>query len=169
MFSRLALGTTLALALVGCGAKPLVHAVTPMAAHLGARAIAWPPANMTATVETISGGHAETDGGYAVDVPAAQARYALPNGVAYANGKLYVSDARNNVITTIADREGQLFASSFVGSPHPDHDQDGTGAQALFTDPQDLEAGPDGNLYLVEYHSDMVRAISPAGVTSPLK
>lgn len=165
---HLALGLALSASLLAaCGKAPLV-ANALSASHLAARGLAWPPASMTASVETIAGGHSHADGGYVVDVPAAQARYNLPNGIAYANGRVYVSDARNNVITTLADRGGALFASSFVGTPNPPQDQDGTGAQATFTDPQDITATADGTLVLVEYHSDRVRAISPSGTSTTL-
>lgn len=153
-----ALALTLVMgAIAGCGAKPL-SATLAAGGHLGAKA-----AGLVATVETISGGHSPADAGYAVNVPAAQARYQLPNGLTYANGRLYVSDARNNVVTMLADQGGQLFASSFVGNPAVKQDQDGQGAQATFADPQDVATGPEGNLYLVEYHSDAVRSISPDG------
>ena len=155
--SRLAVGLAAA-CLVGCGKVPMAQA-PDVALRLAAHALG------PATVATISGGHAHADGGYVVDVPAAQARYSLPNGIAYAQGRVYVSDARNNVVTVLADRAGTLFASSFAGAPNPAQDQDGTGAKALFMDPQDLAAGPGGTLFLVEYHTDCIRSLSPQAVS----
>jgi hypothetical protein len=155
----LAMGLTLGmLNVAGCGVAPLMHVSAP-SDHVAAKSVSWPPTSWVATVETISGGHSPADGGNVVNVPAAQARYSLPNGLTFANHRLYVSDARNNVVTVLANQNGALFASEFAGSANPAHDQDGTGKQAQFIDPQDITAASDGTLYLVEYHGASIRSI----------
>src|ERR1035437_7534066 len=117
---RLNIGKSLALSLgvsllSSCGVAPLAHFAAPNT-HIGAKSTSWPPVSLTATVETISGGHSHADVGNVANVPAAQARYNLPNGIAFFNDLLYVSDARNNVITVLSNQNGTLFASEFAGS-----------------------------------------------------
>jgi hypothetical protein len=40
-------------------------------------------------------------------------------------------------------------------------DMDGPGAQALFNNPVNVEYGPNGMVYVVDYHNDKLRAIAP--------
>jgi len=150
------------LLLASCGQTPLGRAAASASGAAQAqRAKSWPPANPTATVETISGGHDESSAGFVVNVPAAEARYRLPNGITFADHTLYVSHARNNVITAISREARGLFAREFAGDPMASGDQDGVGRDARFTDPQDLATMPDGSLALVEYHGHSVRALKP--------
>jgi hypothetical protein len=106
-------------------------------------------------VTTLAGGTS----GFADGIGAA-ARFNRPQGVAVdAGGNVFVSDTENNAIRRITP-EGQV--STFAGSGEPGS-ANGQGTAARIYWPRSLSFGPNGNLYVADTGSNLVRVITPQG------
>lgn len=85
------------------------------------------------------------------------ARFNTPSGVAIgSDGTVYVADTLNNCIRLIAP-DGNV--STFAGSADRAGYRDGPVAQALFCEPNDLEIGSDGALYITDKGNQRIRKI----------
>jgi hypothetical protein len=101
------------------------------------------------------------DGGYA-DGPAKTARFDRPSGIAVGpNGTLYVADAGNHCIRSIA---GGAVAT-YAGSASAAGTDDGPRASARFQDPRGLAIDFDGTLYVADRGVGL-RKITPDGTVS---
>lgn len=102
------------------------------------------------------------------------AQFDQPTGIAVdENGNVFVADTFNQAIrritpdghvTTLAGnskRTGSL-TSGITGST------DGTGAAALFTNPQGVAVDPTDNVYVADTDNNTIRRISPSGVVTTL-
>jgi DNA-binding beta-propeller fold protein YncE len=79
-------------------------------------------------------------------------------GILYHEGKLYVSDTRNDAIRVIDLATGII--DGFAGTGEPGYSGDGGPAvDAQIYAPRDLEIGPDGDLYFADTSNHAVRAI----------
>lgn len=106
-------------------------------------------------VTTLAGG----TGGF-VDGQGAAAKFNRPQGVAVdASGNVFVADTENNAIRRITP--GGLV-STFAGSGQPGS-ANGLGTAARIYQPRSLSFGPNGNLYVADTGSHLVRVITPQG------
>jgi sugar lactone lactonase YvrE len=91
--------------------------------------------------------------------------FSSPSDVAIdASGNLYVADYGNNMIRKItADGTLSVFAGN--GSAGSNN---GTGTQASFNGPSGIAVDASGNVYVADYHNNLIRKITSAGVVSTL-
>jgi len=119
-------------------------------------------------IDTIAGsgtqgdGSAQGDGG-----PAKAANLSLEfgsnpepsGGIALAGNKLYFSDTLANRVRVIDLDSGIIDA--FAGTGEAGFSGDGGSAkEATLFHPQDLEIGPDGDVYVADTYNSVIRAIS---------
>ena len=112
---------------------------------------------------TFAGRAGQTNGGDGIGT---NAYFNQPTGGAMdAAGNLYVPDEYNNAIrkvtpdgtvSTFAGRLGFAYSGT----------NDGTGTNALFTQPTNLTFDKNGNLWVVDTYAHTVRKITPAGVVT---
>ena len=92
------------------------------------------------------------------------ARFNTPSGVAIgADGTIYVADTLNHCIRTISP-QGEV--ATLAGVPQQAGFADGTYGEALFCEPNDLQLGPDGALYVVDKGNQRIRRIAQERVTT---
>jgi sugar lactone lactonase YvrE len=100
------------------------------------------------------------------DGTGAAARFNHPGGAAVDGaGNLFVADSGNHAIRKITP-EGVV--TTFAGMTGVMGFADGTGADARFYGPTDVDVDASGNLFVADYGNHLVRKISPAGVVSTL-
>lgn len=116
-----------------------------------------PSKQITGSVETIAG-----SGSGFVNGPAASAKFNEPAGLTVdTEGNVYVADFANNAIRKITPAgDVSTFAGGSEGNAN------GTGTEAQFNGPHDIEIGTDGNFYVVEVYGNRIRKITPDGVVS---
>ena len=89
------------------------------------------------------------------------AKFNNPSSVARdSGGNLYIADTGNHVIRKI-DPTGTV--STLAGTPLQSGNTDGTGANARFNSPSDIEIAPDGTLYVADKGNLLIRTVSPTG------
>jgi len=99
------------------------------------------------------------------DGPGTSAQFDSPNGVATdAAGNVYVADPGNQRIRKIT---ASGLVSTFAGNGNPGV-SDGPPAFAQFTSPANVAVGATGNVYVADAGNNLIRVISPSGVTSTL-
>lgn len=88
-------------------------------------------------------------------------------GITYdpATGYLYISDSQNEVIRRVEFHNGDLYDSTvtiIAGTPgEVGYEGDGGPATAAkLSNPQDLEIGPDGNLYFADTDNNVIRRVN---------
>ena len=94
------------------------------------------------------------------------ARFNRPWGVALdATGNLYVGDSGNNAIRKVTPAG---TVTTLAGTSGSSGATDGTAAIARFSQPRGLSLDPAGNVYVADYGNNVIRLVTPAGVTSTL-
>ena len=81
-----------------------------------------------------------------------------------APGNLYVADSENHRIRKITPA-GVVTTLAGTGTPGA---TDGPGNSATFSDPRGVAVDADGNVYVADFGSSLLRRITPAGVVSTL-
>jgi sugar lactone lactonase YvrE len=76
-------------------------------------------------------------------------------GIAYANGTLYIADTYNHKIRTVNPTTGEVTTVAATGSPG---NTDGQGAAASFDEPGGLSAAG-GKLYIADTNNDAIRVL----------
>jgi sugar lactone lactonase YvrE len=100
------------------------------------------------------------------DGPAATARFRSPRSVTIApDGAVIVADSGNHTIRRISP-DG--LVATLAGSAGRAGFDDGTGSTARFRLPAGVTAAPDGNLYIADTASQLIRRIAPDGRVSTL-
>lgn len=80
------------------------------------------------------------------------------------SGNLYVADSSNHRIRKITPT-GVVTTLAGTGTPGA---TDGPGNSATFSDPRGVAVDADGNVYVADFGSSLLRRITPAGVVSTL-
>ncbi len=94
------------------------------------------------------------------------ARFASPAGIAVdTNGTIYVADTGNQTIRKITPAG---VVTLFAGLAQQAGTNNGTGTGARFHFPYAVAVGTNSTLYVVDYGSQLVRKITPAGVVTTL-
>lgn len=92
------------------------------------------------------------------------AEFNTPSGVAIgSDGTIYVADTLNHCIRSISP-EGQV--TTMAGKPQQAGMKDGAMSEALFCEPNDIELGTDGALYVVDKGNQRIRRIADEQVTT---
>ncbi len=105
-------------------------------------------------------------GGGNVDGTGAAARFLNPTGIAIdRDGNAFVADTGNNTIRKITS-EG--IVTTLAGTAGVAGYADGVGATASFRGPYGVAVDIDGNVYVADGGSHVIRKITPAGVTTTL-
>lgn len=92
------------------------------------------------------------------------ARFDTPSGVAVsADGIVYVADTLNHCIRAISPK-GEV--STIAGIPQKAGFKDGSLSEALFCEPNDIQLGSDGALYVVDKGNQRIRRIANQTVTT---
>lgn len=116
-------------------------------------------------VETFAGSGTPdiTGQGYA-DGPAAQARFAAPQGIALdRDGNVLVVDTFNHRIRVISpDGFVRTLAGGTPTSPQMEP-KDGTGEAARFYFPDGIAVAEDGSIYIADSGNNLIRKLTPAG------
>jgi sugar lactone lactonase YvrE len=98
------------------------------------------------------------------DGAAADASFNQPFGLTQdAAGNLYVADSNNHTIRRIAANGTVSTLAGLAGSSGT---TDGTGSAARFARPSGIALGPDGDLYVAERDSHLIRRVTAAGVVT---
>lgn len=112
------------------------------------------------TIELLAGG----DSPGATDGPAATAQFRSPSDVTHdAAGNLYVADTGNHTIRRIA-ADGSV--TTIAGSPLISGTTDGIGSAARFSQPTGIAIGPDGDLYVGDVGSNVIRRVTTSGTVT---
>lgn len=99
------------------------------------------------------------------DGPASSAEFSVPEKIALDDsGNLYVADYSNNRIRKISPT-GDVSTLAGSGTSGTD---DGTGANARFTQPRSVAVDPAGNVFVCDYNNEDIRKITPAGVVTTI-
>ncbi len=115
----------------------------------------------TGLVTTLSGSGIN---GFA-DGKATEAKFNSPMGLAIdKDGSLYVADQRNQRIRKISP-SGDVTTLAGLGFQGY---KDGAGHEAMFSYPEAVAVGMDGNIYVADKVNHAIRVISKAGVVSTL-
>lgn len=92
------------------------------------------------------------------------AQFNTPSGVALAaDGTVYVADTLNHCIRMISP-EG--IVTTLTGKADQPGIKDGSLSEAQFCEPNDIEFGPDGALYVVDKGNQRIRRIAEGSVTT---
>jgi sugar lactone lactonase YvrE len=118
------------------------------------------PDGIVSTVAGVPGQTGSEDG------PIAEARFATPSGiVADANGTLYVTDSTHHTIRRIIPGTS---VTTIAGAAPQSGSADGTRTTALFNKPDGITRDADGDIYVAEPASAIIRRIGRDGVVSTL-
>lgn len=85
-----------------------------------------------------------------------RARFASPQGIAYARGGLFVADSGNNLIRFINGATVSTLAGSLTAAPGS---ADDVGRAATFHSPAGLAADADGNIYIADQLNNSIRKL----------
>ena len=113
------------------------------------------------TLTTLAGSPTQTG---SADGPGATALFNYPRGLAVdASETTYVADTYNHTVRMITP-QGQV--TTLAGSPGIASRADGTGASALFNQPQAIAMGTSGNLLVLDKNNRAIRSLTPQGVVT---
>jgi hypothetical protein len=109
----------------------------------------------TGVVTTLAGSPGIAD---SLDGTGTAARFNAPVGVASDRaGTLFVADAGNNTVRRIVLATGQV--TTLAGAPGTSGSVDGTGAGALFNDPEGVSSGGAGALFVADANNGTIRKV----------
>jgi sugar lactone lactonase YvrE len=118
------------------------------------------PEGVVSTLAGTAGQHGSADGA------GSAASFYYPQGIAVdATGNLYVADTDNATIRKVTP-EGVV--TTLAGTAGTYGSTDGTGAAALFEEPEGIAVDASGNLYVADSYGNTIRKITPAGVVTTI-
>jgi sugar lactone lactonase YvrE len=98
------------------------------------------------------------------DGPSATASFNFPFALTHdAAGNIYIADSGNNTIRRIAS-DGTV--STLAGLAGSNGSADGSGSAARFDSPVGIAMGPDGDLYVADRNTHLIRRVTTAGVVT---
>ena len=113
------------------------------------------------SLTTLAGSPTQTG---SADGPGSTALFNHPLGlVVDASETTYVADTYNHTIRMITP---QGLVTTLAGSPGIAGTADGTGASALFNQPQSIGVGPSGNFFVLDKGSGAIRSLTPQGAVT---
>lgn len=114
---------------------------------------------------TVTGSTGSTGGSTTGSDSTSSTLFSSPSDVAIdASGNIYVADYGNNIIQKITPSG---VVSTFAGNGSAGA-VDATGTLASFNGPSGIAVDASGNVYVADYHNNLIRKITPAGVVSTL-
>lgn len=135
----------------------------PVSVAVNGQAVSGPTFNylwLGNSTSLTTGGEGNNDG------PANTAQFRYPRGIAIdRDGNLYVADYINHKIRKVTP-DGNV--STFAGSNLGAGSADGTGTDARFNEPSDIDIDSDGNLYVADEKNHKIRKITPARVVTTI-
>jgi sugar lactone lactonase YvrE len=115
-------------------------------------------------VTTLAGLTAQPQG--SADGTGTDARFNQPTSVAVdVLGNVYVADSGNDTIRKITPNG---VVTTFAGAAGQSGSEDGTGADARFSNPLGLSIDDSGNIIVADTGNETIRMITPAGVVTTL-
>jgi sugar lactone lactonase YvrE len=118
------------------------------------------PEGVVSTLAGTARQHGSADGA------GSAASFYYPQGIAVdATGNLYVADTDNATIRKVTP-EGVV--TTLAGTAGTYGSTDGTGAAALFEEPEGIAVDASGNLYVADSYGNTIRKITPAGVVTTI-
>jgi sugar lactone lactonase YvrE len=98
------------------------------------------------------------------DATGVTAKFDNPNGLAVDGaGNLYVADTSNNVVRKI---DGNAVVTTLAGDQTNAGEQDGTGKQARFDEPEGVAADGAGIVWVTDANAGTIRRIAAGGVVT---
>jgi streptogramin lyase len=92
------------------------------------------------------------------------ARFRYPNYVAVdTNGNVYVADTGNQTIRQMTPEGTNWVVTTLAGLAGVTGSTDGTNSAARFDGPTGVAVDPNGNLYVADYYSYIIRKVTPEG------
>jgi streptogramin lyase len=118
------------------------------------------PSGVVTTLAETAGSSGSADG------TGAAARFSSPSGVAVdGSGNVFVADSFNNAIRKITPSG---VVTTLAGTAGLDGSADGTGAAALFNQPEGVAVDGSGNVFVADTDNNTIRKITPSGVVTTL-
>ena len=100
------------------------------------------------------------------DGPGSTATFRGPEGIAVdKDGNVYVADGSNHLIRKISPAG---IVSTIAGKAMTPGTDDGIGANATFNGPHGLAVDKDGNVYVADFNTHLIRKILPSGLVTTL-
>ncbi len=100
------------------------------------------------------------------------AKFNGPRGIAVdGSGNIYVADAGNHVVRKMdpfSSLGNQQQVTLLAGDPNNAGHQDGTGANARFQAPTGIAVDAQGNIYVSDFETHVIRKITPSGTVTTL-
>lgn len=118
------------------------------------------PAGVVTTFAGTAGSRGSTDG------TGSAARFDRPFDVAVdSSGNIYVADTFNSTIRKITSAGA---VTTLAGDARFTGDDDGTGEDALFDQPNGIAVDRSGNIYVADSENHIIRKVTPSGVVTTL-
>ncbi len=117
------------------------------------------------TVSTIAGMPGQSG---SVDGTNTDARFYYPFGITVNDNAIYVADTYNHTIRQMQPLGTNWVVTTLAGKAGVHGPSDGTGGSAAFYYPNEIAAGPLGNLYVADSYNHTIRQVTPDGTVTTI-